>query len=337
MNCDREVENEIQFKTACSESLPYLVEDQRLGVSFLIVSYHTSGLVRDLVFSIEQFVRRYDYEILVCDNSCDAEERKALEQLSRRAVRTFFPDRNIGFVAANNFLLTKANHRLLALVNPDSKLIDCSIERLFDFVMQEREVGIAGPQLINEDGSIQVGHYKFPTLWGLLKEHVLLARKHPYAYGDQGNVCECDVVKGACIVIRRDLARFVGLFDDDLTMYSEEVDLCKRLSRKGYRRIFFPLARIVHYGEKSTRRREFTEYSLYHYHRSRLVYFRKHHGCCYYGLVKAILVLSLAEKTVLFFLVGKTTSSRVHLSVLRQLLFTPLLSQSRSPVSCSSS
>jgi GT2 family glycosyltransferase len=290
-------------------------------LSVLVVNYFTASLVHDLVLSIGEYIKRYEFEILICDNSVDDEQRRELQKLDRSNVSLFCPRKNLGFVGANNYLFKKAQHDLLLLINPDTKLIDSSMEKLFDFVGEGEGIGVAGPRLLNGDGTVQVGHYRFPDLMGLIKEHLLLVKQHPYAYKDSTSTVECDVVKGACLVIKKDVAKSVGLFDLDFAMYSEEVDLCFRLKERGLKNFFYPSARIIHYGEKSARQKQFTEYSLYHYHRSRLLYFKKHHSQSYYLVVKFIILISLVEKTVVFFFAGKGFSSRVHLAVLWRIFF----------------
>ena len=131
---------------------------------------------------------------------------------------------------------------------------------------------------------------------------------------------ECDVVKGACLVMRREVAQIVDLFDKDLTMYSEETDLCYRIRRNGLKVIYFPEAKIIHYGEASSAKKEYSEYSLYHYYRSKLVFFRKNYRRTYFLLVKLILLSSLVEHGIVLFLVNKRRSSDLYFGVLKKIV-----------------
>ena len=290
-------------------------------ISFLIVNFFTAKLVVELLESIEKNIRRYEYEILVFDNSCNLAEREVLESCKFDKATFFFSEENKGFVGGNNYLYKKANNELLVLLNPDTRLIDNSLENLFDYVEVHRNVGVAGPMLLNEDQSYQIDHYRFPTLTGLMVEHFFFSLRNPYIYSTNNReVQECDVIKGACLVIRKDIANLVGLFDAAFMMYSEEVDLCYRLVQSGMKNLYFPLARVVHYGEGSTSQERFSEFSVYHYHRSKLIYFRKHFGPVYYWAVIFVILISLCEKSTIFLMFGKVRSARINFNVLKRLL-----------------
>lgn len=276
----------------------------------------------ELLQSIEKNIRRYDYEVLVFDNSVNLSERAVLESFKSDNVTFYFSEENKGFVGGNNFLCRKAKNEFFALLNPDTKLIDNSLESLFDYAGSVRDLGVVGPMLLNEDRSYQIDHYRFPTLTGLMIEHFFFSLRNPYLYPtDSRGVRECDVIKGACLVIRKDVADAVGLFDPTFTMYSEEVDLCYRLVQLGKKNLYFPLARVVHYGERSTSQKQFSEYSVYHYHRSKLIYFKKHFGPVYYWSVIFIILTSLCEKSMAFLVLGKVRSARINFNVLKRLLF----------------
>ncbi len=291
-----------------------------MSISFLIVNYFTADYVEHLLASIRQNVQRYRYEILIFDNSSDPGEKKKLEKFDLPVGKVFFSDRNVGFVAANNALLESASEDLLVLINPDTLLLDNSIEDLFDFVQRHDEAGAVGPMLVNGDGSYQVSYYKFPTLWTTIREHILLARNHAYAYSTPAaTVQECEVVKGACMVVRKSAIPADYLFDPALTMYSEEIDLCHRLVGSGLKNYYFPNSRIVHYGEKSSHQEQASEYSLYHYHRSKLIYCRKRWTGARFQVVRAILFVSLIEKSILLALVGRRMSAKIHWRALKRL------------------
>jgi len=293
------------------------------GVSFIIVSYFTADYVVGLVQSIEKYVQRFPYEILILDNSGSVEERKLLTVRDPIHQKVVFSEMNIGFVAANNLLFSRAQHDLIVLLNPDTLLIDNSLETLFDYCLAQERVGVVGPMLLNEDGTQQVGHYKFPGFPGLIKEHIFLWQRHPYAYhGTDTQIMECDVIKGSCMVFRKNIVDASPVFDPDLVMYSEEVDLCDRMRRKGLINIFFPKAKIVHYGERSSMQRPFALYSTYHYYRSKLVYFRKRWSLPRYWLARAILFVSLLEKAALLGLAARPRSAKIHWQVWVELFWT---------------
>jgi GT2 family glycosyltransferase len=291
------------------------------GVSFVIVNYFSSGYLVPLVRSIAQWITGSRYEVLICDNSADPSEAAILRGIAGGPVRLFFPEENLGFVRANNALVAQAQHDVVVLLNPDTLLVDASLEALFDLVSRDQDIGACGPRLLNPDRTEQIGHFRFPTIRGVVQEHLLLTRRNPYAYAERHEVTTvCDVVKGTCLVLQRQVAEQAGPFDERLVMYSEEVDLCRRLNLRGLHNVYFPSARIVHYGEKSARQERSNAYSLWHYHRSRVLYFRKHHSRRSAWVVNGILFLSLIEKMLGLTLIGKRSSAAAHAETFRRLV-----------------
>jgi len=291
-----------------------------MKVSFLIVNYFTAEYVSNLINSIKEHISKYNFEILILDNSCDTTQWKLLSYLASYQIKIFNLKKNLGFTKGNNFLYSKSNGEIITIINPDSFLIDDSLELLFDFLSVSQNIGAIGPKLLNEDKTYQISYYKFPTLLSLLLEHIFLFF-NPYKYKKETTeIFECDVIKGACLVLKQDTIKQNGLFDEKFFMYSEEIDLCKRLIKSGKRNYYFPDAQIVHAGKKSSSQKEFSEFSLYHYHRSKIMYFLKYNGKLFGLLVKIILLISLIEKTVILFLVNKKFSSKIHWNVLKKII-----------------
>jgi GT2 family glycosyltransferase len=289
-------------------------------VSFLIVNYQTAEFISVLVDSIKKNIHRYVYEILIYDNSCTLDQLTKLFELQNSVIKVYPSDDNIGFVRANNFLFKKAQHNIIVLINPDARLIDDSFEKLLDMIQSSHGIGAAGPMLLNGDESYQVSFYKFPNLVTLIQEHILLLWRDPYAYRtDYTLPQECDVIKGACLVLRREVLKGDCIFDEDYVMFSEEVDLCWRLKEQELKNYYYPIAKIVHYGEKSSRKETISDYVLYHYYKSKFIFFKKHYSWLYYTLVKCILMISLMEKVILLRVALQRWNSTRHYRVLIKL------------------
>jgi GT2 family glycosyltransferase len=208
------------------------------------------------------------------------------------------------------------------LINPDVLLIDKSINQIIEKMERDQTIGIAGPKLLNEDRSYQVSFVRFPSLSALIKEHIFLSRKNPYAQGLNDEVEQaCDVIKGACLFIRRDIVIGDKLFDEDFVMYSEEVDLCHRVKQAGYEIKYIPSCTVIHYGERSSSPKKAREYSTYHYFKSKLIFARKQQSIWDYLITRLILSVSLTEKIIMLFLIGHFYNSAVHLKVFIRLVF----------------
>ncbi len=287
-------------------------------ISFLIVNYFASGFIEPLVQSIFDFIKEFEIEILISDNSSDLNEKDRLDKIKIKysGINIFYQQQNIGFVKANNYLFCRAEGEIIILLNPDTLLIDNSILKIIRLILDNPGISLAGPKLLNYDKTYQTSFFKFPTLSTLIKEHILLYKGNVYAYNtDINKVTDCDVVKGACMVFKKSLIEENKIFDEDYIMYSEETDFCMKLKRKNKRVVYFPETKILHYGEKSTSENNLTEYVLYNYYRSKFIFFAKYYNKKIFFTVRMILFFSLLEKSVLLYLFNKKRSAKLYFNV----------------------
>jgi GT2 family glycosyltransferase len=181
-------------------------------------------------------------------------------------VRSRFPEthiveqENAGMGGGNNAGMRLAAGRYFLLLNSDAWVVGDAIERLAAFADEHPEAAVVGPRLQNPDGSLQRSARAFPTLWRLSTEYLFLRKLAPrsralntfYEGGfDHDEVREVDWLFGACLLVRRDAADEVGLFDEDFFMFSEETDWCYRFQQAGWKVFFIPDAAVVHVGGAS--------------------------------------------------------------------------------------
>jgi GT2 family glycosyltransferase len=168
------------------------------------------------------------------------------------------------------------------LLNADAWLVDDALERLVDFADEHPEAAIVGPKLVNPDGTLQRSVRGFPTVWRIATEYLFLRKLAPRSrslnafYGggfDHESVCEAEFLGGACLLVRREAADAVGLFDESFFMFSEEVDWCYRFRQAGWKVLFYPGAEAVHVLSSSVNPALFTELV-----RGHLRFLRKHRG-----------------------------------------------------------
>lgn len=188
---------------------------------------------------------------------------------------------NVGFAAACNQGIVAGQGERVLLLNPDTELREGALEEMLAALDSGPRVGIVGPRLLNPDLSLQPSCFRVPTLAREARQlfHVDFLAPGPPATMPGWSTQEqreVEVLQGACMLLRRAMLDEVGLLDEDYFMYSEEVDLCARARRAGWRVLWAPQATVVHVGGQSTRlvaERMFQE--LY---RSKLLAIRKLHG-----------------------------------------------------------
>jgi len=184
-------------------------------------------------------------------------------------VRERFPEarlieqENKGLGGGSNAGMRIASGDYFLLLNSDAWALDGSVERLAEFADQHPEAAVVGPRVLNPDGSLQRSVRGFPTLWRLATEYFFLRKLAPrsqalnafYAGGfDHDQVREAEFLLGAILLVRREAADTVGLFDEDFFMFSEETDWCYRFRQAGWKVLFTPDAEFVHVGGASTQK-----------------------------------------------------------------------------------
>ena len=229
----------------------------------------------DCLNSIYETVKDIDVEIYVVDNnSTDG---------SQMAVKNGFPDvklmeneTNTGFGYANNQALRIMQGRFAVLLNSDAVLKENSIKRLLAFMTTTPRAGIAGVQLLNDDGSRQNSIDNFPSLETEIFNKSILRLFFPGKYPSKNmsykDPIEVDSVIGACMIVRKEAMDDVGVLDEDYFIFLEETDWCFRMNKKGWKVYHVPDAEVFHlsgHSKKRTPWRSQIEYyiSLYKFFR----------------------------------------------------------------------
>jgi hypothetical protein len=229
-------------------------------------------------------------------------------------VRIIASERNLGFTGGNNLALRQCRGRYVLLLNPDTVLTRAAgqldaLSLLADLLDEQPSVGLVGPRLVYGDGSPQSSRRRFPTLTTALFESTLLERWFPhnrwarrYRLEDEpaATAQEMDWVTGACMLVRRQALDQVGLFDEAFFMYSEELDLCRRLRAAGWGIVHLPAATVVHYEGQSSGQVAARRQMLFD--TSKVRYFAKHHGAapaaCLRSFLLSTYVISLAGEAI---------------------------------------
>jgi GT2 family glycosyltransferase len=255
-----------------------------LDVSVIIVSWNTRDILRDCLESIAEQTRRVTYEIIVVDN---ASSDDTVEMLKRdfSQVTVVENEENLGFSRGNNIGIDRSSGRYMALINSDVILLDGCLDRMVDYMDSHANTGMAGPRILNHDGSLQVSCRKFPTLWNNFCQAIGLNYLFPKSplfsepfmkYWAHDQEREVDVLSGCFWMIRREALEQVGLLDEAFFFYGEDIDWCKRFHKADWGVTFYPGAEAIHLGAASSRRMPIKFYL--ELQKADLRYWRKHHG-----------------------------------------------------------
>jgi len=250
----------------------------QMKLSILIVNFNSKTHLLPCLDSIYENIDGISFEVIVVDNNSD--DKNNLDELKKYSHLTFFQlDENIGFGGGNNFAASKATGEYLLLLNPDTLIEKSSIEQMLDFATKRSEIGIVGPMIaVQKDGPAEKDFYgDFPTL------NSVISRNNQRKIVGEDNIYLAERVTGACMLIRRELFEKIGGFDTKFFMYFEDTDLCKRVSKLGYKNAVLKTAEIIHFGGTSQTETERKK----EYYKAQDYFFKKHYG------VVVMLVLKL--------------------------------------------
>ncbi len=203
-------------------------------------------------------------QVVVVDNSGEGMTRAGFTAAGVRlgdAVAIVEPSLNAGFGAGVNAGMEEVVADVVIVANPDTVPETGAVARLLEALQADGALGIVGPALLEADGSLHQSARKFPTIGasslqafaGLLAPQGRLARRYRARNWESSSGQYVDWVSGAFFAVRREAFESIGGFDPAYFMYVEEVDLCWRLSRAGWRAGYVPLARVTHLGGASAR------------------------------------------------------------------------------------
>lgn len=210
----------------------------------VIVSYRCRELLRRCLGSLFEHAPEGGLQVVVVDNaSGDGTVELVREDFAQ--VDLVASDRNLGFAAASNLGIRRGESAYVLTLNPDTRLTAGALDRLLELMDARPEVGICGPSLVREDGSLDhAAKRSFPTPLGALAHFAGLRRSQYRAPGvDEGSV---DAVNGAFMLMRRAALDEVGLFDEGYWMYMEDLDLCYRFKQAGWTTWYEPSVTAVH-------------------------------------------------------------------------------------------
>ncbi len=255
-----------------------------IDISVVIVAWNAKKYVELCLQSLIDAPPRRSMEVFVVDNASGDGTSEMIETRFPW-VRLIKSPENLGFSRGNNVAIRQTTGRYVALVNPDVIVFPGCLDALADFLEENPKVGNVGPRVFNPDMTQQSTCRRFPTLWnnfcsasrleGIFKGSGFFAGEHMF-YFPHDRTLSVDVIVGCFSMIRREALDQVGLLDEGLFMYGDDVDWCRRARNAGWDVVFYPGARAIHDRGKTTA--PFPVHFAVAQQRSVLHYWKKHHS-----------------------------------------------------------
>jgi GT2 family glycosyltransferase len=191
-------------------------------------------------------------EVVVVDNA----SRDATTEIVERDfphVRVIRNAGNDGFGRACNQAARTCQGEYLFLLNPDTIVTPDLVSRLARALTLDRSLALVGPVVTDPNGQVRLAGQRFLTLGGILWSRVIPIRRIVPVRVPRGTAI-VDWVTGAAMMARREVYLSAGGFNEVFWMYNEDMELCWRLGKAGWRVAVIPEARVAHLHSESTKR-----------------------------------------------------------------------------------
>jgi GT2 family glycosyltransferase len=217
-----------------------------IELSILIVCYNSRGLISQCLCGVHTYTKGVNYEVILLDCSNDG---------TLDFVRGAFPQtilvensENLGYGKGNNLLAQHANGKFLLMLNPDVIIKDDAIGELYRTAIAMPQAGALAGRIRFPNGRRDPGCRQYiPTILRILIVALgggrIINGTIPEA---ATKAAEVETLSGAFMLVRMDAWQEARGFDPSFFMYSEDLDLCYRLRKRGWGIVMTPHAEIIH-------------------------------------------------------------------------------------------
>jgi hypothetical protein len=282
---------------------------ETVDVSVIIVNYNSLSLVIDCIKSIVQRTKKCTYEIIVVDNDSQKECTEVLSSFFGNSVKCLQLDSNVGFGRANNEGVKISNGRNVLFLNPDTIIVNDALSIMCSLLDTQSNVGACGGNLINESYS-PTRSYRccYPGISSILGSMLFSGLYESLRYGKSSSYNyttsekEVAYVVGADLMVPKEILLKFGAFNPAFFMYYEEIELCFRIKKNGYKIINTPKSVIQHLEGKSSGNIEWK--AKMHFLSSREFYIQSY-SKGYYTVVKQILKIMAFQRILVASILNK--------------------------------
>lgn len=221
------------------------------NIAVVILNWNGEAFLKRFLPILISNTQTADTEIVVADNASSDNSLKLLKE-DFPTVKTIVLDQNYGFAGGYNRALEQIDAKYFVLLNTDVEVTENWLQPLFDYLEQNKEVAACQPKI----KSIQnrnffehagaaggfIDYLGFPFCRGRVLSNIEEDK------GQHDTIIDVFWASGACFMVRADLFKKLGGFDDVFFAHMEEIDLCWRFISRGYRVVCIPESTVYHVG-----------------------------------------------------------------------------------------
>jgi len=277
-----------------------------IDLSIIIINYNVKEFLLNLLDSLRKAVKNISTEIIIVDNDSDDGSVEILREKFPN-IKLIANKKNVGFGSANNQALHVAKGKYFLLINPDTIVREDTLLKMLEFFEKTPQVGIAGCKVLNPDGSLQLACRRgFPGPWTSFTKVMGLSKLFPKSrlfarynltFLNENQTYEVDAVSGAFMMMRKEVYEKIGGFDQQFFMYGEDLDLCYRVQKSGYKVYYVHSTEIIHYKGESTKRSSLDETKIFY--DAMHLFVRKHFSSSF--IIESILQIAILFRKLIAF------------------------------------
>jgi GT2 family glycosyltransferase len=269
-----------------------------MELSIIVVSWNTRQLLQECLESIYKNTTAISYEIIVIDNASNDGSVEMVRSLFGNVIIVENKE-NLGFAKANNIAFPLAVGRYVLLLNSDTLVQPNALDFAVDFLNKNEDVGGLTPKILNSDGTIQhPGYIKEPSLETEIFEafnfEKLLGIKRKDIRAADESTFEVAHACGCSLFIKKEVLDKIGYLDDRMIFSFEDVDICMRIRRSGWKILYLPTSHIIHFGGGS--RSKHNNRAVNAMLQSKYAFYNKYHGRVYVLAITLCILLSALIK-----------------------------------------
>ncbi|OGH18869.1 MAG: hypothetical protein A3F31_04815 [Candidatus Levybacteria bacterium RIFCSPHIGHO2_12_FULL_38_12] len=271
-----------------------------ITLSIIIVTFNTKDLTIQCLDSLFKYYKKEiednKFEVIVVDNNSSDATVGFFKKIYKK-ILVIENSENVGFGKGNNIGSKKANGEFLLFLNSDAVINDSStIHIMVNFLNNRNDVGVVGGK--------SAGHF-YSLLHVFLENHFVPKIKQ-----------EVDWVEGSFFLTRGDLFKEINGFDEHFFMYAEDMELCFRIKKLGYKIFFLPESQVIHLGQGSSSR----SFAIIQIYKGIQYFYKKHKSSVEYTVLRLLLML----KALAAIIIGAITGNNYLLKTYKQAFLSTL-------------
>ena len=274
-----------------------------MDLSVVIVNYQTFELTKNTINSIFEYDYPFELEVIVVDNASSDDSMSRLQDYFGDRVRFIASAKNNGFAAGNNQALRVVEARYVLLLNSDTIVWENTLESIYDYMEDHKDVGACGCRVLLENGELDKACKRsFPNV----KNSFFRLFHIPTNSADDNynldnlpddEIYEIDCLTGAFMFMRKEALDTAGLLDETFFMYGEDIDLCYRIKNSGWKIIYYGESKITHLKGASSKKQK--SKLIYEFYRAMYIYYKKHHAEESSFIVNIVVYIGIAVLCIL--------------------------------------